>query len=111
MVKFVDKSQDRMESMQDIAVLVVCVNFTNISCICLLSEEVMTIFCTKMARFGTGASLIPGSQGNPGKATSELGNLENLEISIKDNDDLEFYIRVKENTFRKIDVQEIQKYA
>jgi hypothetical protein len=55
-VKFVDQSQDRMESLQDVAVLLVCVNFTNISCICLFSEEVMTIFCTKMARFGSGAS-------------------------------------------------------
>jgi hypothetical protein len=65
MVKFVDQSQDRMESLQDVAVLVVCVNFINGSCICLFSQQVMTIFYTKMARFGSGVSESSQFRGNP----------------------------------------------
>jgi len=36
---------------------------------------------------------------------------ENHEISIKDNQDLEFFIREEQNIFRKLAVEEIKKYS
>jgi hypothetical protein len=64
-----------------------------------------------MGRFGSSDHPESNPHGDIPRPATESNNLENLEISIKDNDDLEFYIRVKENTFRRIDVQEIQKFA